>query len=218
VLLAVCIGLTALACTITVRWAVVRVDALGRTSPFPVLTAGLPMVAAGLCAVPVMRHAQLEAELGRVAGILSGVPASVRCETVSQAWLETHPERGYVRLTADGRPETEAVVTYDTCNDLAAWIGSDHRRPSQDQVIAVHVLTHEAMHLAGRIDEAAAECAAVQRDSHTAQLLGASAGQARALARDYLLTVYPTMPDAYRSPQCVPGGSMDEQLENSAWA
>ncbi len=217
-LLAVCIGLAALACAVTVRWVLVREDCLGRrTRSFPVVAAGLPALAAIACAVPVVRHAQLETRLGQVASILAAVPASVRCETAGQAWLEVHPERGYVAVGADGAPSLEAVVTYDTCNDLASWIASDHRAPTSNQVVSVHVLTHEAMHIAGRLDEARAECAAVQRDTHTAQLLGATVDQARSLARQYLLTVYPTMPDAYRSSACVAGGAMDEHLENSPW-
>jgi hypothetical protein len=218
VLLAVCIALVAIACAVTARWALARVDALGRPRPFPVLAVGLPAMVAIACAVPVVRHAQLEAQLGHVTSILAGVTASVRCETAGQAWLEVHPERGYVTVGADGRPSHEAVVTYDTCNDLAAWIASDHRAPTPHQVIAVHVLSHEAMHVSGKLIEYQAECAAVQRDALTAQLLGATADQARPLARQYLLTVYPTLPDTYRSPACVAGGAMDEHLENSPWS
>jgi hypothetical protein len=50
--------------------------------------------------------------------------------------------------------------------------------------------------MAGRLDESAAECAAVQRDARTARLLGASGGEARALAAAYWRTVYPAMPAA----------------------
>jgi hypothetical protein len=81
----------------------------------------------------------------------------------------------------------------------------------------VHVLTHEAMHMRGITDEAQTECAALQRDHQTAVLLGANADEARVLARRYLLTIYPQMPDAYRSGECRPGGAMDERLENSPW-
>jgi hypothetical protein len=219
VLLAVCIGLAAVAGAVTVRWGLARIGASGRRPPpFPALTVGVPAVAALVCAVPVVRHAQLETRLGQVASILAGVGASVKCETAGQAWLDAHPERGYVPMAADGKPSRQVVVTYDTCNDLAAWIASDHRAPTQDQVVAVHVLSHEAMHVAGSVDEATAECAALQRDTRTAMLLGATTDQARALARHYLLTVYPTLPDTYRSPACVAGGGLDEHLENSPWS
>ena len=94
---------------------------------------------------------------------------------------------------------------------------SGRHRPSRDQVLAVHVLTHEAMHLSGRLDEAAAECAAVQRDARTARLLGAGPADAAGLAASYWREVYPLMPDRYRSEQCRPGGSMDERLADAPW-
>jgi hypothetical protein len=73
-------------------------------------------------------------------------------------------------------------------------------------VIAVHV------------DESAAECAAVQRDARTARLLGAPGDQALALAVSNWRTVYPRMPDGYRSSNCRPGGAMDEHLPDAPWA
>jgi hypothetical protein len=81
----------------------------------------------------------------------------------------------------------------------------------------VHVLTHEAMHLAGRLGESEAECAAVQRDAHTARLLGAEPADAAGLAATYWREVYPLMPDRYRSEQCQAGGSMDERRADAPW-
>lgn len=212
-----CIGLGGVALVVALRWALVRVDALGRPHPFPVIAFGVPTVGAVLCAVPVIQHARLESLLGAAAGALVGAPVSVRCETVGQAWLDAHPERGYVPIGADGVPERRAVITHDTCNDLAGWIDSDKESPDEAQVVAVHVLTHEAMHMLGLTDESRAECAAVQRDARTAQLLGATREQGLALARRYLSAVYPRMPDAYRTGGCVAGGSLDEHLEDSPW-
>ena len=71
------------------------------------------------------------------------------------------------------------------------------------------------MHLAGRLGESGAECAAVQRDAHSARLLGA--GPADGLAVTYWREVYPLMPDSYRSEQCRTGGSMDEGLADAPW-
>ena len=47
---------------------------------------------------------------------------------------------------------------------------------------ALHVLTHEAMHLSGRLGEAGAECAAVQRDARTARRVDGRAAGRRPLA------------------------------------
>jgi hypothetical protein len=101
---------------------------------------------------------------------------------------------------------------------LAAYVRSGGRRPSRAQVVAVHVLAHEAMHMAGLVQEHAAECAAVQRDARAARLLGASPDDARALAVAYWRTVYPAMPDGYRSTACRPGGTLDEHLPDAPWA
>jgi hypothetical protein len=217
VLLIVCLALGATALTVTLRWGVTRVDAVGRVRSFPMLSVAVPATAAMLCTVPLLRHARLEARLEDVAGRLAGREVDVRCETVDQAWLQAHPERGYVEFGPDGVPLAETVITYDTCRALAAWVGSDHASATDEQVVAVHVLTHEAMHMSGLTDEARTECAALQRDRLTATLLGADDAAARDLVGRYLAQVYPSMPDEYRSAECRPGGALDEQLETSPW-
>jgi hypothetical protein len=108
-------------------------------------------------------------------------------------------------------------IKRDQCHHLAAYVRSGARRPTRDQVVAVHVLTHEAVHMSGRLDEAVAECAAVQRDAQTARLLGARPADAAALAATYWANIYPLMPDRYRSGECRPGGAMDEGLADAPW-
>jgi hypothetical protein len=73
------------------------------------------------------------------------------------------------------------------------------------------------MHLSGRPGEAVAECAAVQRDAHTARLLGARPADAAALAAAHWRNIYPLMPDGYRSGDCRPGGRQDEGLPDAPW-
>lgn len=201
-----------------VRWQLTRVDALGRVAPFPRISVALGLAVALLAGVPVVRHAQLESRLGAVASALVGHRVTIRCETLSQAWTDAHTELGYVRFDGQGQPETVATITVGACGDLGAWVGSRHEQPPLEQIIAVHVLTHEAMHLAGILDEAAAECAAVQRDERTAQLLGATQRQAVRLALAYWIRVYPDMPDGYQSAECRRGGSLDENLDTAPWA
>ncbi len=81
----------------------------------------------------------------------------------------------------------------------------------------MHVLTHEAMHMAGITDEARAECLAVQRDAKTARLLGASPQEAADLARRYWRTFYPRMRDEYVTPECRPGGQLDQASPDAPW-
>jgi hypothetical protein len=150
-----------------------------------------------------------ERRLGGAASALAGARVAVRCQSFGGAFVDARPELGYVRWRADGKPEPWTLIKRDQCRHLAAR--SDKRRPSRDQVVAVHVLTHEAMHLSGRLNEAAAECAAVQRDARIARLLGAPAE----LAAAYWRNLYPLMPDGYRSADCRLGGPLDEGLADA---
>jgi hypothetical protein len=158
-------------------------------------------------------RASQERRLGATASVLAGAPVAVRCQSLGQAVLDGGPELGHVRWRSDGTPEPWALIKRDQCRHLAA----DKRRPTRDEVVAVHVLTHEAMHLAGRLGEAGAECAAVQRDAHTARLLGAEPADAARAAATYWREVYPLMPGGYRSEQRQGGGSMDEGLADAPW-
>lgn len=199
------------------RWVGRRRDELGRPRPFPVLSVSLLAGLAVAAAVPGVRRHSEEDRLSRVAATLVGHPVRVHCQSFGQALTDVGAELGFVPYDAAGRPEPRTTIKRDPCARLRDYYGGHRGRPSQDTVVAVHVLTHESMHMRGLTGEAAAECAAVQRDETTAQLLGATPTQARELARDYWLVVYPQMPDDYREADCVPGGPADEQLPSAPW-
>jgi hypothetical protein len=202
---------------LVIRWVLVRVDSLGRTRSFPAISFGAALVVSLATGIPVVLHARMENELARVASDIVGFPVTVQCKTLGQSWIDAHTELGYVPFGPDGVPEHETVLDGQACEDVDSWRRSDHEVLNRDQVIAVHVLTHEAMHMAGIVNEAAAECAAMQRDVRTARALGASREQARELARYYWDQVYPQMPDEYRSSECAPGGELDEGLVDAPW-
>jgi hypothetical protein len=204
VLTCVLIGFLALAALVACRWVLRRVDALGRVAPFPRISVGLCLAVALGCAVPLVLHAQLEGRLERAASRVAGGPVQVHCQTIGESFVDAGTELGYVRWGPDGVPERSTLIKSHVCGDLRAWLASSKAHPTLDQVVAVHVLTHEAMHMAGLKNEAEAECAAVQRDATTAVLLGASPAEGAALARRYWVEVYPSMPDAYRG-LCNPG-------------
>ncbi|HET9658293.1 MAG TPA: hypothetical protein VFP72_23275 [Kineosporiaceae bacterium] len=211
------VGLAAFAVGLAVRWVFTRVDVLGRARPFPVISVTVCALAALGCLIPVVQHARLERRLSAAASSVVGRPVEVRCQTLGQTWLEAHGELGYVEVGADGRPNRWTVIALQACADLSAWLGSDRRHPTRDQIVAVHVITHEAMHVAGILDEARAECAALQRDARLARALGATPEQALDLARRYWRQVYPQLSDAYRSTACRPAGELDEQLPDAPW-
>ena len=95
---------------------------------------------------------------------------TVHCQSLGGALADVGAELGYVKYGPDG-PEPKTLIKREACADLRSYRGNrDH--PSRDEVIAVHVLTHEAMHMKGLTNEQEAECAAIQRDRLTAQLPG----------------------------------------------
>lgn len=210
------IGLLTLAAGLAVRWVLHRVDALGRVAPFPKISIGLSLVLALCCAVPLAVQGWVESRLERAAVEVAGGPVEVHCQGLGQAFLDLGAELGFVRWGPGGVPERSTLIKRDPCAHLRTWLWSAKARPTLDQVVAVHVLTHETMHMVGITDEAHAECAAVQRDAGMAQALGASPIEAADLARRYWIEVYPRMPDGYVG-GCGAGGTYDEGLPTPPW-
>lgn len=199
------------------RWWLRRVDSLGRAKPFPVFSVAILLVLGTGLLVPGVRHHQLEDRLAGVAGVLVGNPVEVNCQTAGQEFVDVGFELGYVRYGPDGVPERATLIKHAQCTDLSRYLRSHGDHPDDGQVVAVHVLTHEAMHMAGITDEARAECLAMQRDAKTARLLGASPQAAANLARRYWREFYPRMSDDYRSAGCRPGGALDQASPDAPW-
>ena len=210
-LLAVAIGLSA-------RWSLRRRDSLGRERPFPLISVLVLVALGGGLLVPVVRHHRLEGRLTAVATTLVGARSVVHCQTAGREMLDLGPELGFVRWGPGGVPEHQTLIKRAPCGRLAAYLGGDQAHPSPDEIIAVHVLSHESRHMAGTVNEASADCQAMQRDAWTARLLGASSEQALALARSYWRTVYPHMPADYVSGECAPGAALDEHLPDAPWS
>lgn len=199
------------------HWSTRRRDSLGRRIGFPLWSVSILTVVAVGALVPGLQRANEERTLARAASALVGHPVAVHCQSTAAALVDAGNELGFVPYDEDGVPLPRTILKRDPCKALRAYLGGGREHPSRDEVVAVHVLTHEAMHLRGETNEATAECQAVQRDRATAVLLGATARQADKLARTYWLTVYPDMPDDYSSAECRPGGALDENLSTAAW-
>jgi hypothetical protein len=206
------------ALAVAARWWPRRRDALGRPRRFPYLGVGALVGLALAVSVPTYLRHREEDRLSTVASRLVGSPVKVHCQSLGRELVDLGSELGYVKWGPDGVPEHETLIKRGPCRELHAYLASAKLQPSDDQVIAVHVLTHESMHMRGVTDEAAAECAAMQRDAETAKLLGADQAHALALARRYWLVMYPRMPDDYRNGSCAPGGALDEHLPDAPWS
>ena len=215
----VSVGLVALALVIVAKWLAFRRDSLGRPRRFPVISVAVLLVSAVAVSIPTVLRLREEATLTRAATALTGLRTlHVHCQTLGEAFVDAGGELGLVQFRPDGTPEPSTIIKRDQCGDLADYVGSDKTDPTLDQIVAVHVLTHESMHMAGIRGEAQAECAAMQRDAQTAMLLGASELAGTKLAARYWEDVYPRMPDDYRSWECAPGARMDERRPDAPWA
>ena len=162
------------------------------------------------------RHRELQA-YSAVASELAGHPSEVSCQRRTDPSAAVGVYEGYVPYPSN--PEelpTRAELSPNTCAALKSY-REEQADPTRDEVAAVHVLTHESMHLKNLRGEAEAECAAVQRDSRTAELLGASEEEARSLAEAYYRDFYPDLPSSYRSGKCVKDGEWDEHLGLGPW-
>jgi hypothetical protein len=202
---------------IGIRWYLHQYDALGRRRGFPKISVSLLVVLAIALALPTFLRHREEAKLDKVATVLVGATATVHCETLGQTFTDLSGDLGFVKFDADGVPERHTTIMRGPCADLKHYYDGDQVHPSPNEIIAVHVLTHESMHMRGQPVEFMAECEAMQRDAETAQLLGATPQEGLALARAYWLIDYPNMPDGYTSTDCAPGGALDEHLPDPPW-
>ncbi len=205
------------ALAVIARWYPRRVDALGRAHKFPYVAVSVLTVLGLLLALPGYLRGRQEAKLATVASVLAGREVEVHCQSFGEAFVDAGAEAGYVKFTADGQAEPSTLIKRDQCADLNSYLKSDKRNPSRAQVAAIHVLTHEAMHMRGILNEAQTECAAVQRNAYTARLLGADDAHAKEVARIYWRLIYPEMPSGYRTTECRAGGKLDEGLSDAPW-
>lgn len=168
--------------------------------------------------------------LSPVAAAVSGVPeAKVYCGgQIPGAW-------GDVVLDDNRDPIPNEYLDPILCTYLhrfqAGWRPSPicRKKPYRCSVgylaLSVLVLTHESIHISGDLDEASTECKAVQRMRGVFKLLGEPANPLYVEAlmryahwwhlRETRLETWYGRP--YYSPDCVPGGPMDESPGDGVW-
>jgi hypothetical protein len=211
------VGLFAAVGGVCIRWISARTDALGRPRPFPFITVLVLTALACASLAPFVLRVRLEGRLESAATELVGTSVEVRCQSLGGAFVDIGADLGYVVFGADGKPEAWTLIKRQQCGDLSDYLRSDKNLPTRDQIIAVHVLTHETVHVTGVRNEAETECRAMQLDAGMAALLGASPPEAADLAVAYWREIYPWMPDAYRSEECAPGGALDAGRADAPW-
>jgi hypothetical protein len=191
-----------LAAYLGIRWSLARYDSLGRARSFPWFSVAFFVLVGVALIAPLVLRLRLEDELEAAASQVVGREVEVHCQSFGEAFVDVGAEFGYVAFGPDGVPELKTLIKRNQCADLRDYLGSDKSAPTQGQIVAVHTLTHEAIHMSGVTNEADTECMAVQRDAEMARLLGASEAEAIALATTYWRSVWPRMPEDYRRADC----------------
>ena len=109
------------------------------------------------------------------------------------------------------------------------WCGvlMDHlrhpERMDEKGIFSVQMFAHEVMHARGEMNEAITECQAIQRHVRAALLLGIPKDIAAKSGMQFYETQYKArrqiggMQAPYYTDECVPGGTLDEKLEDSTW-
>ncbi|MBN2176939.1 MAG: hypothetical protein JW722_04695 [Demequinaceae bacterium] len=139
-------------------------------------------------------------------GVLSDVDGiSADCERLTEGLLNLSQYQGYVYF--DGT--NVAHLRRQVCHNLWDYAHGGQANPTEDQILAVHVVGHEAMHINGIRTESVAECTAVQLNHLIAEELGATPEEARELQRRYFEDLYPRQRSNYISSECREGGDLD---------
>lgn len=167
-----------------------------------------PIISVSLCAVILLVCGWQEAKWQNVQAKGSEAVRAVslnkegylKCQRFSEALFDIHTTRA--GLVSSARPN-EAVVNYEQCLDLQDWLGGGKDSATPKQIQALHVLTHEAVHVSREHNEAITECTAINRDHLTAQAMGASKKFSQEVPQRYYTEFFPQMSSSYRLDGCI---------------
>ena len=151
-------------------------------------------------------HHQRQQLATEALGVLSDVEGvGANCERYSEELFNLSQYQGYVYY--DG--SNVAHLRRNICHDLWDYAHGGQANPSEGQILAVHIVGHETMHINNIREEAVAECTAVQLNHLIAEELGATPDEARELQRRYFAEDYPRQRSNYISGECREGGDLD---------
>ncbi len=116
-----------------------------------------------------------------------------------------------MRFDADGTPADETELSAEACAGLRRLVDQGARlglaclqldactKEDARVALGVAVLSHEAVHMRGVIDEAQTECEAIRRTPQVAAALGASPAAAAFIADWQFSVAGDRLPDRYQS-------------------
>jgi hypothetical protein len=141
--------------------------------------------------------------------LIDGKEVRVKCQTFTEDFIG-YSAHGWVY-----HGDNKVFMTYDICSRLKRAL-KNPKIANMDDLFGLHVFTHEVMHGGGEYDEFRTDCKAYQRNHRTAQLLGMSWGES-VRAAIYLHKNRDPNFVGYYSPECKPGGALDEYLDDAVW-
>jgi len=164
-----------------------------------------------------------ERRLSAIASEIAGREVRVQCPGAIGRLFGWDIVEGSVRFDADGTPHDETKLRKQSCAELDALAEGERAHAlecigrtsiacgenGREVTMAVDVLAHESWHLSGIMDEAETECRSLQTMAWTAQQLGATSEQGRAMARAQYDGAYRDMPEPYQSGGCADGAALD---------
>lgn len=170
-------------------------------------------------AYPPISTWQFERFLTQKARMMSESPkAKVHCNSVADTFFDPN-----VFAAGHAQPVSgEIVFAHQWCDRLKNHLRQPEKA-TREGIIAVHIFTHEAMHIRGELDEAKTECQAIQRYARAAMLLGIPRHLAKQHGMSYYQGEYQMRASAgqmsaqYFSPECAPKKQLDEHLSDSTW-
>lgn len=165
-------------------------------------------IAIGIASFPA-RHWYFEYSMARgVEKLINRDNVVVKCQSYFDS-LYTYGMAGFVY-----RGKTVIYLDPKRCNQLKDYV-SGPKLYNDRNAYALHVLTHEAMHVAGEYNEMKTDCKAFQRNHKMAMILGVERDIAIRTAIDLHRFRSPRHP--YYSSQCEPGTEWDEKLADAVW-
>lgn len=197
-------------------WLIFR-EVFRPTERFSLFSAAYITVLASLaaaCALPAYKIWRLEIYLSEKASIIAERPnVVVKCNSIFETILDG---KGLDTLAGTAYFQTGEIFFEDNwCKSFIQYL--DHpERASRKELFAMHVFTHEVMHIRGERNESKTDCQAIQRNHTVGELLGVDASIARKNALKYYNTGYQRHP--YFDKNCRPRGKYDERLPDSIWA
>lgn len=152
----------------------------------------------------------MEHKLSSVVDDISGKKGGkVHCQRLSEAFFDT-------KVSAAGHVSSDkpnvAVVNFQQCQHIFSWMENGKGEPTKDQIHAIHVLTHEAVHVSGQLNEAVTECTAINRDYITVKELGGTEELGRKIASSYYTGIWPNMSKEYILEGCALDPKFDSVL------